>query len=352
MQRRKASRIKEGDFLKNKENTKRHAKIHHSPALVPVPAKLAALLRLVNGLPVCIRPRWAVLDKKFEEEAGLQSRIEELLYWRPNEESYMAMIARELHREIAEEYSRNTPSHLWLKLSITLDQLPLLLQAFVLNDDDGRLVEIDDGQEGRMLVPRFIEPDFQIEGNFELLRLSDDELKKTVRVSLKKILIALSNEQEMQASSVNIRARQEVNIEDNKYMLSDAGTLLLRARQRLIYVMAAQELISCLTHPKPHEQLWWYCSIVPRSEAARPIPYIKEGKFSLRTPPLFSALEGIEIKRVNECQICYQFFWAGRLDMKCCSAKCSHALRSRNYRRAYKEKYAYQRYQRAKKEEK
>jgi hypothetical protein len=341
--------------LKIKNSTKRHAETRRSPAFVPVPAKLAALLRLVNLLPGCIRhPKWAALDRNFEELRGLQFRIDEILEWRPNEVSHIAFIAVELHREIPEEFSRNTPSHLWFKLSLTLEELPLLLQAFVLNDDEGKFIEIDNGQGGTMLAPMSIEPDYQIENNFAILRLSENELNKIVRISVKKIEMAFSIERNAKTSPAHIYARSEVDIEDSKYILPNAESLLFRVRQRLIYVMAAQELISCLTHPKPQEQLLWHCHVVSRTESARPVPYIdkKEGRFSLRTPTLFYCLDGIEARRVRECQICYQFFWAGRLDMKCCSAKCSHALRSRKYRLAYKEKYAYQRYQRSKKEEK
>src|SRR2546423_4783611 len=103
----------------------------------------------------------------------------------------------------------------------------------------------------------------------------------------------------------------QVTIEGNRYVITDIETLVLRVRQRLIFVMAAQELISCLTHPEPRNQLL-RCTVVPRSEAARPRPYIdiQTGKFSVRTAILFFCLESIEAKRVRECQGCYQFLSA------------------------------------------
>jgi hypothetical protein len=337
--------------LKGKQNTKRHEQKKRSPAIVAVPEKVAALLKLVNLLPGCFRhPYWAVENRNFEQLPGA-TLINEIIEWRPNAPSEFAWLSAQLNKEAPPVWARrNTPQLLWQLLSSIIKQLPLLLQAFVLNDDFGKLIQMDMGEGGAKFVPMFGEHDFQIEENFRLLLLDDSGLEKVVRVSTGRVDLAFSDDQQPQPHYYN---SPDIQIEDIRFAPTTNDLLIPRVRQRLIFLLAAQELISCLTHPDPHRQ-FMKCDVMPRSEAARPRPYIDKetGRFSLRTAILFFCLEGVEARRIRECQVCYQFFWAGRLDMKCCSAKCSHTLRSRKYRQAYKEKYAFQRYRKSLKDEK
>ncbi len=48
--------------------------------------------------------------------------------------------------------------------------------------------------------------------------------------------------------------------------------------------------------------------------------------------PFIEALKGVEARRIRECQKCRRIFWAGRLDMTCCSTRCAKVLRTKNWR--------------------
>jgi hypothetical protein len=52
---------------------------------------------------------------------------------------------------------------------------------------------------------------------------------------------------------------------------------------------------------------------------------------------LSEALDGIEAKRVGECEVCRLVFWAGRSDQICCSPKCANVYRVRRSRENKKE---------------
>jgi hypothetical protein len=75
------------------------------------------------------------------------------------------------------------------------------------------------------------------------------------------------------------------------------------------------------------------------------------GKFRLEPHPLLQAISDVESGRIRECPICGHIFWAGRIDQPCCSQKCSGALRSQRWRKAYKGKYKEQRVHKADAEE-
>ena len=127
--------------MKVEKSTKRHDKGGHSSALVPVPDKLAALLKLVNLLPGCIRhPYWAAANRNFEGLSGLKNWIRDIFEWRPNTKSTAGVLAEEIEEELPQWVCYNSPYQLWFLLTISIEKLPLLLQAFVLNDDDGKLL--------------------------------------------------------------------------------------------------------------------------------------------------------------------------------------------------------------------
>ena len=76
-----------------------------------------------------------------------------------------------------------------------------------------------------------------------------------------------------------------------------------------------------------------------------------EGNLRIQHDPLLQALEGVEVRRIRECPICGELYWAGRIDKPTCKVKCAHVLRERryreNYRKNYLEKYKQQRYSKA-----
>ena len=65
----------------------------------------------------------------------------------------------------------------------------------------------------------------------------------------------------------------------------------------------------------------------------------QEGKFRVQHHPLLQAIEGVEVSRIRECDVCHQIFWAKRTDQHCCKQRCAKILRTRKWRQGYDEKY-------------
>jgi hypothetical protein len=300
------------DGSKEKASKKRSAKRLRQPALVPTPSQLVDLLTLVNQLPVELRrsrqESWSPASRRV-----ISGETPKIVRWQ---------------RDLLDGTSTGMSyASLWLRLVQAVEELPLKLQAFLLRDELGDIVEESDGYP----TPVYVESDLQIIRNFELLRMSESELREIVRRSLDK---------------VDEAARFEEGEDEFLQNRVSPTTLIKRVHQRLIYSLAALELLSCLTQVNAKQELR-QLSITRLSDATYPRPYIdEEGRFELSLPILFYRLRGIEVFRIKECAVCYRIFWAGRKDMRCCEAKCSHILRSRKYRDAYKKEYAYQRYRR------
>ncbi len=75
----------------------------------------------------------------------------------------------------------------------------------------------------------------------------------------------------------------------------------------------------------------------------------EQGLFRLTLEPFASAINYVEAARVKVCKACELFFWAGRLDQKCCSKKCANKYRVRMCRENYRadpERYKWRRYKR------
>ena len=68
-----------------------------------------------------------------------------------------------------------------------------------------------------------------------------------------------------------------------------------------------------------------------------------EGRLQIERSRLLEALDGVEIVRIRICKRCRQIFWAGRVDMTCCSSPCTHAERQRRWREKFLKKYKLQR---------
>ena len=49
------------------------------------------------------------------------------------------------------------------------------------------------------------------------------------------------------------------------------------------------------------------------------------------------AVKGKEASRIRQCAVCNKFFWAYRVDQKCCGKKCSGVYRVRRHREKYAE---------------
>lgn len=64
-----------------------------------------------------------------------------------------------------------------------------------------------------------------------------------------------------------------------------------------------------------------------------------EGKVRISKDLFTEAVEGVEARRIRECEVCNRIFWAGRLDQWCCSPRCARVLRTRRWRANYQDKY-------------
>lgn len=62
-----------------------------------------------------------------------------------------------------------------------------------------------------------------------------------------------------------------------------------------------------------------------------------QGTIRVVNDEFLDAIDGVEITRIRECEICNRIFWAGRINQSACSTACAHALRNRRYRARYKD---------------
>ena len=77
----------------------------------------------------------------------------------------------------------------------------------------------------------------------------------------------------------------------------------------------------------------------------------KDGKVNIGTDFFADAVQGVEAKRIRECQACSRIFWAGRITQKGCSPACANRIRVDKWRKNYPEKYKLQRVKRADQQE-
>jgi hypothetical protein len=67
----------------------------------------------------------------------------------------------------------------------------------------------------------------------------------------------------------------------------------------------------------------------------------EQGHFSAIKNRFTDALvdEDVDLTRIRECDNCKKFFWAGRIDQKCCTPQCNHARHSKRTREKYRQGY-------------
>ncbi len=291
---------RKSDGLKPKQGTKRHAGRKQSKPLVPEPTELTDLLTLVNLLP-------HNFDHPYKHD---------IVYWNPDSSS------SELYRKL-----------LWL-----LDGLPIELQAYVFRDGQGEVSEFGPIQSGEWI---------ELERNFAVLHVAKPELEAIVQDTKNRILRAMELESRSPVTHLDAFHSETVKIAGGEYFVWSSSELISRARNRLLFLFAARETLSAL--PKPDAWLRVLrLNDSPLSVGAHARIYIAQsgedkGKLVVHSPVLYKRLEGIEAARIRECPICARIFWAGRKDKFCCSDKCLAAQRSREYRKAYKEKCDLQR---------
>lgn len=86
----------------------------------------------------------------------------------------------------------------------------------------------------------------------------------------------------------------------------------------------------------------WATPFFGFNDSYTPPPLMEVGKDGIlyEFKSLFSeviASEKIEVVRVRVCEVCKRIFWAGRITMKGCSARCGDVLRKRRLRERYRQ---------------
>lgn len=326
----KASREKAKNTLNRKASKKRHAKKQHSPALVPLPDRLARLLEFANLIPVYLRhPYWARGRPEERKDSKFASYEEDILHWRWGGESYFSKVAQQIEQDVPEEARINTPRLFWIYMQAALEEFPLALKVFVLHDQQG-----EERESNGQLIPIGVHPDLQARLNLFLIRKRPEEL---LELELKAVHRIEAKIKEEEVSRLIARFPD----------LDSPIQLLARVRERLILAFGVQDLFSCLIHPEESSKLF-YGSIYYHSSASISHFYVsKAGRIGFTPLPLARILEGIEAARLRECPVCFKYFWAGRKDMCGCSYQCSHTLRQRKFRERYQQSYKQQRYKKA-----
>ncbi len=300
-----------------------------------VPPSIKPLLSLANLLPVQFRhPRWwARRDTPVEDSDGsfewYRSYEIDLFgaSWRPGENNEQ----------------RRLSCQLFLR---AIEALPLELQAFILEDRDGEVVDKNRGPVHHVGPP-------PSDYNFEALEKSERELTPIVRTARKRYEIAY----DLEAGWTFDKGRgvialnrlgegRSTKLGSRRYCHTFSHILLRRARQRLIYVVAAQETLICLTREDAQEQLERRM-ISSLYEGQSTLHIIQEGKDKGRLEQFESPLErpfvglalfdhdgaakaGRKANRIRECPVCYRIFWAGRLDAAHCGdRKCKSTFSTR-----------------------
>lgn len=291
-----------------------------SPALIAPPAKIDALIRLVNLLPKYLRQQST--DPK-PPQALVHGRTHVLEFWDYKTDEDM------LHR-------------VWY-FYVLSDALPLELQAFVLHDDDGRYI-----QTSTSPAPLFDPEHLQPYTNINLIVASELNLQSIIEAAKERISVE-SSEVEARAKQVErvYHFRSDYQVGESKFVSSGLLNLVNRARQRLLFVLAAEEVLNALSGLDTQERLN-RARYVDQSGATRGHLYVKDGEVKLSPPVLFSFVVDIDATRVRKCKVCENYFWAGRKDKQFCSEKCDATNRKRNERDRYRKNGKWKRYLREK----
>jgi len=223
----------------------------------------------------------------------------------------------------------------WFYFWRYINPLPLGLQAFVICDDDGLHVATDHGT-----APLFDPSHLQPYQNIGLAVQSDDELRQLVITGEERIrreIELVENKTDAVDRSVRIvGARRQYALGQSTFSEVGPRRLFDRARQRFFFLLAAEEILDALTEGDPQKKLdtTWYGE---HSGALRAQLFIKNNQVHLSPPLLFLFVVDVEVTRIHKCDICRDYFWAGRKDKKVCSPQCGATKRKRRERDRYME---------------
>ena len=224
------------------------------------------------------------------------------------------------------------------------DELPLELQVFILRDDECRHTKV---AYPPGYVPVFDPYHLQTLENITYLEQPTEKLRVIVAEAKERIAIE-TNMAEARASAAKVpsdnQEQQMVQIPDVQivnykigninYSKVGLSNLANRARQRFFFILAAEEILDALVEPETQKKLnnAWY---VEQSGTTRGYLYVSNDEVKLSPPILFSFVVDVQASRIRRCEICEDYFWAGRKDKKVCSARCGATRRKRNERERY-----------------
>ena len=289
----------------------------HPPTIAP-PAQLDVLIRLVNLLPKCLRKQRSAGKPSPQLEHGRDHIIE---FW-------------------SLKNDEDTIGRTWYFFVLT-DALPIELQAFILHDDEGHYVPTSVSA-----APLFDPEHLQPYTNIRLLTLCQDESQSIVTVAKERIRIEEDRTDSESKKDYPYYDSFNYEIGDKKFRSAGLFRLINRARQRLLFVLAAEEILDALSGPDTQEKLN-HARYIDDSGATRGYLYTRDGKVQLGPPVLFHFVVGVDSTRVRKCKVCENYFWAGRIDKRVCSTRCSATNRKKNQRERYLKVGKYQRYLRS-----
>lgn len=118
---------------------------------------------------------------------------------------------------------------------------------------------------------------------------------------------------------------------------AEVEAAMVEAVVRYLFVQESRDklrLISRIANAEnPQENL----ALASQLRSSAQIMIDDNGELYIDKDMFASAIDGVEAKRIRECEICRRIFWAGRIDQPSCSTACAHALRNRRYRARYKD---------------
>jgi len=244
-------------------------------------------------------------------------------------------------QDVNEEEAANS----WFFMWPYLDELPVALQAFVLYEDDGRFFQTANG-----MAPRFDPNHLQPYDNVGLPRQNETKLHDLVLRAKERIACEIRIVQDLVQRSRQPRetllekSRPKIagllidfQVREATYREVGPLRLLVRARQRFFFILAAEEILNALTSNDAQNELdtTWY--VEESSAGIRGHLFVQDDKVHLYPPVLFDFVVGVQVSRIRKCEICGNYFWAGRKDKKMCTEKCGAIKRKREERKRYRE---------------
>jgi hypothetical protein len=298
----------------------------HSHALVEVPIRLGQFMRLANLLPSFLRGLASLRGPGELSEDSQGGRVcflsvQDLWDTRTDEGAIGAMF--------------------WFLRVV--DRLPIELQAFILHDDDGRFYKPE------WEMPLFDPEHTQLAENITLSERSAEELHTIIANARERITLETSWAQErLSAQSPRNKSsklssfpnwrRRRFLIGTQEFADVGIGYLADRARQRLFFILGADEMLDALVEPNEEDinNKLLRARRYEKSGALTSQPFVQDDEVQLAPPLVFTFFKGVQASRVRRCEICENYFWAGRKDKKVCSEQCGATLRKRRGRELYR----------------